>query len=122
SDHLVEIVQRGEIALEDVRPLLRLAQLELRAPRDDDALEVEIVANELEEREGPWHALDEGDSVVAESRLQAAVLVELVENDLGDRLALQLDLDPHARLVRVVGEVGDLGEDLVVRELGDLLD
>jgi hypothetical protein len=50
------------------------------------------------------------------------VLVELVEDDLRDRLALELDLDAHPRFVRVVGQVGDLGQNLVVRELGDLLD
>src|SRR5207247_3248867 len=39
-----------------------------------------------------------------------------------DRFTLQLDLDAHTRLVRVVGEVGDLRQHLVVDELGDLPD
>ena len=34
-DHLVEVVERDLEALEDVQPLLGLAQLEDRAPRDD---------------------------------------------------------------------------------------
>ena len=50
------------------------------------------------------------------------MLEELVEHDLRDRVALQLDLDPHPRLVRVVGEVGDLRDHLVVDQVGDLLD
>jgi hypothetical protein len=53
------------------------------------------------------------------------VLEELVEGDLRDGVALQLDLDPHAALVAVVLDRllvrGDLGEHLVVRELRDLL-
>ena len=121
-DDFVEVVEGGEVALEDVRALLRLAKLVLRAPRDDHALEVEVVPDELEQRERSRDAVDERDGVVAEGRLQRSVLVELVEDDLRDRLALQLDLDAHPRLVRVVGQVGDLGENLVVRELGDLLD
>ena len=50
------------------------------------------------------------------------MLVELVEHDLGDRVALELDHDPHAVAVRLVAQVGDLGDLLVLDELGDLLD
>ena len=121
-DDFVEVVEGGEIALEDVGALLRLAKLELGAPRDDDTLEVEVVPDELEERKRPRDPVHERDGVVAEGRLERGVLVELVEDDLRDRLALELDLDAHPRLVRVVRQVGDLGENLVVRELGDLLD
>ena len=111
-----------EVAPQDVRALLRLAQLELRAARDDLALEVEVVPDQLEQRERPRHAVDERDGVVAERRLERRVLEELVQRDLRDRVALQLDLDAHARAVRVVGEIGDLGQHLVVDEVGDLLD
>ncbi len=121
-DDLVEVVERDEVALEDVRARERLAQLELRAAGDDLALEVEVVADELEERQRPRHAVDERDGVVAERRLQRRVLEELVERDLRDGLALQLDLDPHARLVRVVLQVGDLGDHLLADEVGDLRD
>ena len=57
-----------------------------------------------------------------ERRLERRVLEELVERDLRDRVALQLDLDAHARAVRVILEVGDLREHLVVDEIGDLRD
>ena len=50
------------------------------------------------------------------------MLVELVQCHLRDGIPLELDLDPHPRAVRVVGEVRDLGQDLVVDEVGDLLD
>ena len=121
-DDLVEVVERDEVALEDVRTGERLAQLELRAPRDDLALEVEVVADELEERQRPRDAVDERDGVVAERRLQRRVLEELVQRDLRHGLALQLDLDPHARLVRVVLEIGDLRDHLLADEVGDLRD
>ena len=99
-DDLVEVVERDEVALEDVCARERLAQLELRAAGDDLALEVEVVPDELEERQRPRHAVDERDGVVAERRLQRRVLEELVERDLRDGLALQLDLDAHARSCR----------------------
>ena len=100
----------------------RLSQLVLRAAGHDLALEVQVVADELEQRERPRHAVDEGDRVVAEGRLQRGVLEELVQRDLRDRLALELDLDPHARLVRVVLEIGHLGDHLLANERGDLRD
>ena len=121
-DDRVEVVERDEVALEDVRPVLGPAQLVLRAARDDLALVVEVVADELEQRERPWDALDESDRVVAERRLERRVLEELVEHHLRDSVALELDLDPHPGLVGVVVDVRDLGQHLVVDEVGDLLD
>ncbi len=121
-DDLVEVVERDQIALENMGASQRLAQLVLRAPGDDLPLEVQVVADELEQRERPRHAVDESDRVVAERRLQRGVLEELVQRDLRDGLALELDLDPHARLVRVVLEIGDLGDDLLADERGDLRD
>ena len=104
-DHLVEVVERDQVAGEDVRALLGLAELVLRAADDDLALVVEVVADELEQRQRPRDAVDERDGVVAERRLERRVLEQLVQGDLRDRLALELDLDPHPRAVGVVGEV-----------------
>ena len=50
------------------------------------------------------------------------MLEELVKRDLRHRIALQLDLDAHARAVGVILEIRDLREHLVVHELGDLRD
>ena len=121
-DDLVEVGQRDQQALEDVCAGLGLAQLVLRAPHDHVALVVDVVVDDLEQRERPRHAVDERDRVHAERRLQHRVLVELVQHDLGDHVALELDHEPHARLVRLVAQVGDLGDLLVVDHLGDLLD
>jgi hypothetical protein len=101
---------------------LRLPQLVLRPPGDDFALELEVVAKQVAERERLRDAVNERDGVVAERRLQRRVLEELVEDDLRDRLALELDLDPHPGLVGVVGEIRDLGQHLLADEVGDLLD
>ena len=121
-DHGVEVVERDQVAAENVGALLVLAQLVLRAPGHDLALEVEVVAHLLEQRHHPGHAVRERDGVVAERRLQGRVLEELVEGDLRDRVALELDLDPHPGAVGVVGEIRDLGDHLLVDEVGDLLD
>ena len=101
-DDGVEIVERLEVALEDVGARLRPAQLVLRPADDDLALEVEVVLELIAQRQRPRHSFDERDRVVAERRLEPRVLEQLVQDDLRDRLALDVDLDPHARLVRVV--------------------
>jgi hypothetical protein len=125
-DHRVEVVERDQVAPQDVRPLLRLAELELRPAGDDLALEVEVFADQLEQRERLRDAVGERDCVVAEGRLELGVLEQLVQRDLRDGIALQLDIDAHALLVRVVlqGIVGH--RHLVQRsrldEVRDLLD
>jgi hypothetical protein len=105
-----------------MRPRLGLAELELRSTGDDLALEVEVVLEHVAERQRPRDAVDERDRVESEGRLQLRVLEELVQSDLRHGVALELDLDAHARAVGVVGEIRDLGQDLVVDEVRDLLD
>ena len=50
-DHGVEVVERDQVALEDVRALLGLAQLVLRPADDDLALVVEVVPDQLQQRQ-----------------------------------------------------------------------
>ena len=56
------------------------------------------------------------------ARLHLRVLVELAQRDLRDRVALQLDHQAHAGAIRLVAQVGDLGDLLVADEVGDLRD
>ena len=121
-DHLVEVVERDQVAAQDVRAGFGLAQVVLQPARDDLPLVLEIVVEQVAQAERLRHAVDERDSVVAERRLQRRVLVELVQRDLRDRVALQVHLDPHPRLVGEVLEVGDLGDRPFLDEVGDLLD
>ena len=92
-------------ALEDVQARLALAQLVLRAAHDHVALVVDVVLDDRQQAERARHAVDQGDHVHAEGRLQLGVLVELVEDDLRDRVALELDHEPDAGLVGLVAEV-----------------
>ena len=98
------------------------AQLVLRAPDDDLALVVDVRADDLAQRQRPRDAVDERDGVDPERRLHRRVLVELVQHDLGQRVALELDDEAHAVAVRLVPQVGDVRDLLVVDEVGDLLD
>ncbi len=121
-DHLVEVGQGDEQALQDVGAILGAAQLVLRAPHDDLALVVDVVADDLAQRQGARHVVDEGDHVDAECVLHRRVLVELVEHDLGKRVALELDHEPHPVAIGFVAQVADLGDLLVDHEVADLED
>ena len=82
----------------------------------------DVGGDDLAQRERARHAVDERDHVHAERGLHRGVLVELVEHDLRDDAALELDDEPHAAPVGLVAQVGDLGDLLLVHEVGDLRD
>ncbi len=121
-DHGVEVLQRDQQALEAVDLGLERAQLVLGAADDDVALVLDVEVQDAAQRQRARDVVDQGDGVDAEGRLHRRVLVELVEHDLRDRVALELDHDPHAVAVRLVAQVGDLGDLLLLHELGDLAD
>lgn len=121
-DDLVDRVQRLQQTAQDVRALLGLAQPEAGPPDDDLDLVGDPVPDEGVEREGARHAVDQGQHVGAEVGLQIGVLVEVVEDDLGDRVPLEDDdqalAGPRGGLVADVGDAADPG---VLHQVGDLL-
>ncbi len=60
--------------------------------------------------------------VDAKTRLQRRVAVELVEDDVGDRVALELDDDADAVAIALVAQVGDALDQFLADDLGDALD
>src|SRR5262249_46711114 len=118
-DHLVEVIERDLEALEDVRARFGLAQLELGAAPDDLAPELDEVLDDVEEAEHTRPAGDDRQQRDAVAHLQLRVLVEIVQDDVGQLAALELDDDPHALAARLVADVGDAFDLLVVDELGD---
>ena len=87
---------------------LGLAQQVPGAPDDDLDLVVDPVPDELVEAQRARDAVDEREHVRAEGVLQLGVLVQVVEHDLRDGVALEDDDEAQAGLVGgVVAEVGD---------------
>ena len=54
------------------------------------------MTHELLEGERTRHAIDDREHVAAEVVLQLSVLVELIQHDLGNSVALELDDQAHA--------------------------
>ena len=108
--------------------LERLVELELRAADDDLVPVRDVVLEHFLERHDLRHELPrrrvghEREHDDAERRLHLRVLVQLVEHDARDGVALQLDDDAHAVAVGLVAQVADALELLVAHQLGDVLD
>ena len=100
----------------------RLAEQELRAPRDDLFAESDEGAEQVLQRHHQRTAAVERHDVGAERGLQRREAVELVEHNVGHRLALELDHDAVALPVALVAEVGNAVDLLLAHKLGDALD
>ena len=81
-DHRIEVIERDLQPFQDVIPRLGLAQLELGAPADDLAPEIDEALDQLQQIQYLRPAADDREHDDAEARLQRRVLVEVVENDL----------------------------------------
>jgi hypothetical protein len=101
---------------------LRLAQLELGAPAHHVAAELDEVLDDLEQAHHLRAAAGDRQHDDPERRLQRRVLVEVVQYDVRQLAALQLDHDPHAVAIRLVAEIADPFDRLLSREIRDLLD
>src|SRR5437762_2316590 len=121
NDH-VELLDGLAQAGENVRPLLRARELVPRAAGDHLAPEADERLQHSLEVDDLRAAVDERQHDDPEARLHLGVLVELVQDDLRDPAATQLEHDPDPLPVRLVANLRDALELLLLHELGDLLD
>jgi hypothetical protein len=118
---VVQVIEGDDVALEDVGAVLRLAQAELGAARDDIAAVLDVALDQLLDVHLLRPLAVEGEERDAERRLQGRLLEELVDDDLGLLAALQLD-DDAGVLVGLVAQVADPVQLLLAHELGDARD
>jgi hypothetical protein len=121
-DHRIEVVERDPQPFEDVGSSLRLAEFELRAAAHDVAPELDEALDQFEQRQHARPAVDDRQHDDAERGLQRRVLVQVVQHDVGQFAALQLDHDPHALTVGLVADVRDALERLLAHQIGNALD
>ena len=106
---VVEVIERDDVALEDVGPVLGLAQAEARAARDDIAAVLDVALDQLLDVHLLRPLAVEGEKRDAERGLEGGLLEKLVDDDLGLLAALELDDDPRV-LVGFVAKVADAVE------------
>ena len=107
-----------------MRALLRLGKFVAGAAGDDLLLVREVVDQDLPEIEdlGLGAVLDECQKDDAVRDLQVGVLVDGIEDDLRVGVLLALDDDAHALSARLVADIGDALDTLVLDQVGDRLD
>ena len=121
-DQLVEDVERFDETFEDVGALFGFAQIETRAADDDLFAMLDEVVEQRREVHDLRLVVDDGQEDDAERGLHLRVAIQIVQHDLGDRIALQLDDDAHPFAVGLVAKIGDAFDALVVNQLGDFLE
>ncbi len=124
-DDRVDAVDRDLEAVEDVLALERLVEVELRAPDDDGVPMCDVVLEALLERHHLRHEAarrgvgHQSEHDHTERRLHRGVLVELIEDDARDGVALELDHQPHTVAIRFVSQIADAFQLLVADQVGD---
>ena len=121
-DRLVEVVEDDREAFEDVGARLGLLQVVGGAADHDFAAELEEVPQHVLQRQRLGAAVHQREHVHAEGALQRRLLVELVQRDVGRRVALQLDHDAHALAVRLVAQIRDALDAALAHVIGDALE
>ena len=122
GDDVVEMIEGGEIAFEDVLAVFRLLQQVGGAAADDVDAVLDEILDGLDHAHFAGLSVDHREQDHRETFLHLGVLEELVENDLRFGAALQFDDDAHAVAIAFVANVGDVFDVFVVDQLRDALD
>ena len=121
-DDLVDVGNRDGQADQHVSAVARLAQQVFGAAADDFFAEADEGLQHVDQRHHFRLAAVQRHHVGAEGGLQRGKAIELVEDDLGVGVALELDDDAVALTVGFVADVGDALDALVAHQFGHLLD
>ena len=120
GNDLIQVVDGNDEPLQDVGPLLRLAQFILGPAHDDIVTVLEVVEDHLPQVQQLRTPLDQGNVVDREAGLELRVLVQLVEDHVRDGVPLEIKHDPHALPVGLVPDLADAVNLLVVDEVSGL--
>ncbi len=112
--------ERDEQAVDQVQPVGLLVAAELRPAAYDVVAVLQEDLEQLLEAQGARLPVDQADVVDAEGLLHRGLLVELLEDRLGDEAVL--DLDDQAHAVGHVGQVLDVGDAQELLALDEHLD
>ena len=122
GDDVVEVIERLEIAFEDVLAVFRFLQQVGGAAADHVDAVLDEVLDGLDQAHFTGLSVHHREQDHGETFLHLRVLEELVENDLRLGAALEFDDDAHAVAIAFVAHVGDVFDVLVVDQLRDPLD
>ena len=123
-DDLVNVVLGNQQTLQKMGPLLGLLQVVSGAADDDLLLEGQVLVDDVPQGENfrLGLVLDQGQHIDGKGALQLGLGKQAVEHHLGIGVPLQLDDDAHTVAVRLVLNVADALQALVLHLVGHVLD
>ena len=123
-DDLVDVVLGHQQTLQQMGPLLCLAQVELGAAGDDLLLEGDILVQDEAQGQnlGLGLVVDQSQHIDGKGGLQLGLSEQTVQHHLGIGSGFQLDDDSHTVAVRLVADVGDALQTLVLHLVCHVLD
>ncbi len=121
-DDRIDVVQSDDESFQDMRALLRLIQLELRASHHHGIAMGNEVLHDLLQREDLRPAVHQRQHDHAKGCLQLRVLVQIVQDHFRIRVTAEVDDDAQTVAVRFVPDVGDVLEFFLVDHVRDLFD
>src|SRR6266566_4655488 len=121
ADEFVEVGERDEITFEGFGAFFGFAQFEAGPSQYHFAAMLDVSGVGFLERKQFWPAVIDRQHDDRERAFHRGVLVEIVDDDLGIGVALELDY--HACVfVRFVADRGDLAQNFLIHQIGDALD
>ncbi len=121
-DDVVEMIERRQVAFENVLAVFRLLQQVSGAAANDIDAVLDEVLDGLDQAHFAGLSIDHRQQDHREAFLHLRVLEELVQDDLRFGSALEFDDDAHAVAIAFVANVGDVFDVFVVDQLRDALD
>src|SRR5262249_42205293 len=119
-DEFIQICERNKVTFESFSPFLGLLQFEASPAHHHFAPMLDVAIDQLFEIERFWPAVIDSEGVDRKTGLELRELIEIIDDDLGDGVALELN--DHARiLVGFVANGCDVADDLLVDQLGNPL-
>ena len=107
GDHVVQVIERGQVAFENVFAVFGFREQVGGAAADHIDAVVDEVLDGLHQAHFLGLAVHHRQQDHAEAFLHLGVLEELVEDELGLAVALELDHDAHAVAIAFVADVGN---------------
>ena len=121
-DNPIDVGRGHPKAFDNLALGLGLTKLVPAAPRHDRAAVLDEVLEGLFQRKDRRAPVGNGKVDDAKARLQIGQAEQLVLDDLGEDVLLQLDDDPHPLPVALVADLRDAFDALFLLALGDLGD
>src|SRR5262245_64100710 len=100
-------------------PCLGFLELITRTPRHHVAAMLDEQVERIDQGQLPRLPVDDGEVYDAKGLLHRGQLVQIVKNYIRNGVSFELDHDPHAFAVRLVAQVRDSLDLLVVNQLGN---